>query len=74
MDSCSGIKMPDYSCDFVPVSTFRIRFERAQCDPEVRIPRPASASTRSAISGWPCARVIMRHRVDEADKRPAPAR
>jgi len=35
------IKMQHYSCDFTPVSTFRIRVEQAQCDPKVRIPRRA---------------------------------
>jgi hypothetical protein len=33
------IKTQRHSRDFTPVSTFRIRVEQAQCDPEVRIPR-----------------------------------
>jgi len=35
------IKMQHQSCDFTPVSTFRIRVEQAQSDPGVRIPRRA---------------------------------
>jgi hypothetical protein len=34
-------QMQHHSCDFAPISTFRIRVEQAQCDPEVRIPRRA---------------------------------
>src|SRR5450631_4884357 len=61
-----GIQMQHQSWDFVPVSR---RNAILKCASLVVRRRP-----HGSMSGWPCARVIMRYRVDEADKRPAPAR